>query len=257
MYTIPSERLDTTARVIRLGLTAGVQQMNAASASARDALRAGESQAQILALVSRRAALMGPMRTNLVAMLDAVALADALDLRPTIERFDARNDLVHITSALRYRCSPTTRTTAATTHPYRAVPPLGQYVQAMLADDLEPSLTRSPSRSIGRTEQCVRRLVNESVLDPRRCLVGFPHASGANVGRLSGLRATAPARQRTIRPGLSPAHPVSPRYARVSGAGILERTVPGEERVEPAAQALSERFWGRPAHARMVRSVRT
>jgi hypothetical protein len=199
VYWIPFERLNTTARVILLGLTPGFQQMAAAYAAARDALHAGESQAEMFAHVSRRAAFVGAMRTNLVAMLDAVGLADALDLGSTIEFFDARADLVHMTSALRYPVFANNENYSGRHPRVTRSTLLTHYVNTFLIPELRavPDALIVP---LGKsTEECVWPLVNESTLEQRRCLLGFPHPSGANVGRLSQLRANAPALRRTIR----------------------------------------------------------
>jgi hypothetical protein len=125
-------------------------------------------------------------------MLDAVGLADALDLRSTVELFGARDDLVHTTSALRYPVFANNKNYGGSHPPLSRSPLLTHYVQDLLA----PELTAIPDALIvplGKsTEQCVQWLVNESALDQRRCLFGFPHPSGANVGRVAQFRATRP-----------------------------------------------------------------
>ena len=65
-----------------------------------------------------------------------------------------------------------------------------------------------------RTAQCGQWLVNESALDQRRCVFGFPHPSGANVRRGAQFRANAPALQRMIkgwsrRPACNARYPAS------------------------------------------------
>jgi hypothetical protein len=50
-----------------------------------------------------------------------------------------------------------------------------------------------------RTAQLVQWLVNQSALDQRRCLFGFPHPSGANLGRVAQFRSDAPALQRMMK----------------------------------------------------------
>lgn len=98
----PFDHINIGARVVIVGITPGKQQAVNATASLRDGLRAGMSDADALRLAKHSASFSGPMRTNLVAMLDHLGFNSMLELDSCMELFTSRTDLVHFTSALRY-----------------------------------------------------------------------------------------------------------------------------------------------------------
>jgi len=75
----PFEHIQRTARVVIVGITPGAVQASNALIAAREGILAGRSHANVFAQAKTFASFSGPMRTNLVAMLDQIGLAQRLD----------------------------------------------------------------------------------------------------------------------------------------------------------------------------------
>src|SRR5690606_30860214 len=84
------------------GITPGFQQAILALAEANKQLRQGASPEAAKLAAKKTASFGGPMRSNLVRMLDYVGISQKLNVVTCSELFDKRADLVHYTSALRY-----------------------------------------------------------------------------------------------------------------------------------------------------------
>jgi hypothetical protein len=199
VYWIPFERLNPTASVVIAGLTPGYGQMLAAFTAARDAVREGLDTEEILAQVARAASFAGAMRTNMVWMLDAIGLANALEINSTAELFGDHDDLVHATSALRYPVFVAGKNYGGSNPPVHRSPLLTSYVRDLLGPELmavPQALIVSLGKAVGR---CIGDLVTDGRMAEGRCLLGFPHPSGANGSRLAQFRANEPGLKRGVR----------------------------------------------------------
>lgn len=98
----PFDYINRTARIVLLGMTPGTQQARNALLELRNHLIAGTPDEQALHKAKEFASFSGPIRNNLVAMLDHVGMSALLGLASCAELFTSRTDLVHFTSALRY-----------------------------------------------------------------------------------------------------------------------------------------------------------
>ncbi len=91
------------ARIILLGLTPGFAQLKLANEVARDATATGTVDwSDIGSRIRERAAFAGPMRVNLVAMLDKLDVHRELGLNTCDELFLPDVQIARTTSALRY-----------------------------------------------------------------------------------------------------------------------------------------------------------
>ena len=102
VYYAPLHGITANARVVIVGLTPGKQQMLKAFQAARTLLSEGWCPPRIFDEIRRRMAFAGPMRTNLITMLDKIGVAERLDLPTTAALFDDASGYLHSTSALRY-----------------------------------------------------------------------------------------------------------------------------------------------------------
>lgn len=98
----PFEHIQRSARVVIVGITPGAQQASNALVAARRKLLSGVEHASALAAAKVFASFSGPMRTNLVAMLDHIGVNRWLGVSSTATLWSADECLVHFTSALRY-----------------------------------------------------------------------------------------------------------------------------------------------------------
>ncbi len=158
--------------------------MGNALREARRALRRSPSAPEALAAAKVFASFSGPMRSNLVALLDGIGVHRLLGLASTASLWGADAGLVHFTSALRnpvfvdganYSGAPSMLTT----------PLLREQLQAGLADELAalPAALVVPLGS--KVAEAVEALGRQGVLDPARVLAGLPHPSGANAERIA------------------------------------------------------------------------
>ncbi|MGB3626838.1 MAG: hypothetical protein WA989_13470 [Henriciella sp.] len=107
------DHVTRTAKIVIVGITPGRQQMANALQECRRQLRSGAAADVALAAAKVHASFSGPMRANLVAMLDDIGVAQLLGLESTAALWGSASDLAHFTSALRYPVLSTERITPA------------------------------------------------------------------------------------------------------------------------------------------------
>ena len=103
VYFAPFDWVNREAKVILVGLTPGVHQAHIALATAAHHLRAGATINEALSKASRAASFAGPMRANMVKMLDGIDLPRHLWIQSASQLFGDRSDLLATTSVI---CHP-------------------------------------------------------------------------------------------------------------------------------------------------------
>ncbi len=102
VFYAPFDHVTTSARIVLVGITPGRTQAVEAIAVARRALLDGTPHDQAAAAAKVAASFSGPLRKNLVEILDHVGVADRLNIPTTGALWSSHAHLVHFTSALRY-----------------------------------------------------------------------------------------------------------------------------------------------------------
>lgn len=183
-YYAPFEHVNTSARIVLVGITPGLHQAKVALNELRAHLRAGRGDNEALRLAKETASFSGPMRNSLTEMLDSVGVHYALGLRNCADLFGEASGLVHYTSALRnpvlaggqnYTGNPAILRT-----PY-----LKSMADQWLADEVRllPDALWIP---LGKEPTAVLRdFVHRGLLNSDRLLDGLPHPSGANAERIA------------------------------------------------------------------------
>jgi len=180
----PFDHVTTNARVVIVGITPGAQQATNALLSARAGVLAGRSDVETLAAAKVFASFSGPMRSNLVAMLDHIGLSARIGVGSCASLWGADSARVHFTSALRYPVflgganysgqpsMTSTPTLRAVLHEYLAAEAktLGQAVWVPLGS---------------RAAEGVREMVRIGRASAAQVLEGLPHPSGANAERIA------------------------------------------------------------------------
>lgn len=165
--------------------TPGAQQADAAIGEARRALREGLPDAEVIARAKNYASFVGPMRANLIAMLDATGLARALGLVSCASLWGRDADLVHFASALRYpvfldgknysgRSPEMTRSAFLREHLMRHTAEELATVPDALVLPLGPAVASA----------CAW-LVQQGLLEASRVASGLPHPSPASNERIA------------------------------------------------------------------------
>lgn len=116
-------------------------------------------------------------------MLDDVGLPQCLGIRSSAELFAQEQGLVHMTSVIRYPVFVGANEYANYTGhgpPLMNHPTLRSFIVDYLAPELA-SLQKTLVVPLGKcVEEALQYLIVAGMLDQKRCLIGFPHPSGAN-----------------------------------------------------------------------------
>jgi len=179
----PFEHINTSARLVICGITPGWQQADKALCAARDALRAGQSDADAVRSAKNIGSFAGVMRTNLTRMLNHIGMQGHLGLDCCGDVFGHRNDLVHYTSALRYPVFKDGKdysgSGAMVSDPY-----LWDQSSQMLGEEIA-ALGGTLWLPLGSAAiKVFEKLVRQSTIREESVLFGMPHASGANAERI-------------------------------------------------------------------------
>jgi hypothetical protein len=179
----PFDHIERSARIIILGITPGKQQAANALVELRRQLLMGNSHEEALMSAKTFASFWGPMRANLIALLDYVGVADLVGCSSS-STFWAAGGAAHFTSALRYPVFVAGKNYAGNPSLSRT-PFLLRFVKEYLAEEsaaLPDALwvPLGPAASEG-----VKYLIELGLVDAGRVLLGLPHPSGANGERIA------------------------------------------------------------------------
>ena len=184
VFYIPFDYVQPEAKLALIGITPGWTQMELAFRTASQGLRAGRTLERVFFEVDQAASFAGSMRTNLINMLDELGIGPILGLKTSEQLFAEHNALMHTTSAIRY---PTFIKGCGETYNYTGYSPrilqhaqLKAYVESLLTEELE-RVAQSLIVPLGKSvSEVLEFLVQKGHVNPARCLLGFPHPSGAN-----------------------------------------------------------------------------
>jgi hypothetical protein len=180
----PFDHIEQSAELAIVGLTPGRTQAANALESLSISLKKGTAIDVALSDAKRTASFSGPMRSNLLAMLDAVGVPAAYNRSEAAEFFAAGSKLVHFTSALRYPVYINGENYSGSPAPM-SQPILRSMIETHLAEEVTalPNAIWIPLG--GHAEAALLHLANMGRLDRSRVLAGLPHPSGANAERIA------------------------------------------------------------------------
>lgn len=183
-FYAPFDYINTQAKITICGITPGFSQATKALEEARRLLCAGASIEEAKRKAKETASFAGGMRTNLVAMLDAIGLHHLLRLDSCARLFDTHTDLVHYTSALRY---PVFINGAN----YNGVPSmlrsatLRMQVDSYLAEEVRALPGNCLYIPLGpKVGEAFEHLQHQGLIMADQVLAGLPHPSPASVERI-------------------------------------------------------------------------
>jgi hypothetical protein len=179
----PFDWVNRAARVVVVGITPGTHSMLAAFGAARAALQAGKTLEES-ARLAKQTGSFSNMRSLIAAMLDELEVHKVLGIETTLHLFGGRDaGLLHATSCVRYPVlykHQAKQNYTGHSPPLMKYAPFVAYVDSMLASELQ-SVPEALIVPCGKAaSQALEHLGAKGKLDLRRCLMGFPHASGAN-----------------------------------------------------------------------------
>jgi hypothetical protein len=188
IYYCPFDWHNHSARVIIFGITPGFMQMELACRGARHAIAQGKTADEVCFAAKTHGSFAGPMRGNLVRMLDDIGLADLLDIDSSADLFAEKRALLHTASAIRYPVFKGATNYTGQSPRIIKSPLLMRIARTVLAQELT-SVPDAVIVPLGKSvEEVLEVLTSEKLIDSRRWLAGFPHPSGANGHRLRIFR---------------------------------------------------------------------
>jgi hypothetical protein len=192
IYYAPFDYVNENAKLILIGITPGWTQVEIAYRFAKWGLQQGMSPREVCAYAKQQASFAGPMRKNLIDMLDGLELPKFLGIASSTLLFSQHRDWLHTTSAIRYPVFVDGQNYTGHRPKLLKTPVLRGYVKEVLATELG-LISDALIIPLGKcVSGALRMLIDEEALDSRRCLLDFPHPSGAN-----GHRAKQYARMRS------------------------------------------------------------
>jgi hypothetical protein len=199
----PFDYVEQNARLVVVGITPGrVQAENAISAAGR-AINRGCTPAEAMREAKLAGSFSGPLRENLVAMLDHVGLHRAVRIGSCAELFRPAFRDVHFTSALRYPVFVDAKNYSGNPDMLRT-PLLREAVDLWLAAEAR-SLSHAFWLPLGPKPQvALDYLADAGILAREKLLSGLPHPSGANAERISYVLERKPRSQLSVKTSPEP-----------------------------------------------------
>ncbi|MFC1465419.1 MAG: uracil-DNA glycosylase family protein [Candidatus Brachytrichaceae bacterium NZ_4S206] len=204
IYYAPFDYVNENAKIVLVGITPGWTQMEIGYRAARQGLQLGMSPREVCAYAKRQASFAGSMRKNLINMLDGLELPENLGIKSSELLFSDYRDLLHTTSAIRYPVFVNRQNYTGHRPELLSTPVLRKYVEEVLAAELRLA-SSALIVPLGKSVSAVLRiLIDNGLLDSGRCLLGFPHPSGANGHRAKQFASMQPDLKRTIKAWFKP-----------------------------------------------------
>ncbi|MGE7602571.1 uracil-DNA glycosylase family protein [Peribacillus sp. NPDC097675] len=180
IYYAPFEYVNERAKVVIVGITPGLHQMKKSFSTVIETKDQLNSEEDILHEVKKRSSFEGPMRKNLVKMLDELGLHEYLGLSSTIELFDEANSLVHTGSVLNYPVFYQGKNYSGTTPDILKTELLRKHIMEGFATEIS-NMDQPLIIPLGvNVSKVLTYLAKEKYLDSGNLLLGFPHPSGGN-----------------------------------------------------------------------------
>lgn len=184
IYYAPFEYVNERAKVVIVGITPGLHQMKQSFLTVLNEKNQIDSEEEILHQVKNNSSFEGPMRKNLVQMLDQLGLNEYLGLSSTIELFNEASHLVHTTSVIPYPVFYNGKNFSGSTPNILKTETLKKYVIEYFAKEMS-NLDNPLIIPLGvNVSNVLHYLADNQFLDSNCLLSGFPHPSGGNGHRL-------------------------------------------------------------------------
>jgi hypothetical protein len=179
VYYAPFHYMNRKARVVLIGLTPGWTQMERAFWAAKEGLTRNLDGEDLFRWISSTGSFSGPMRTLLIGMLDGIGLDRCLEVASCAELFSQANHLVHFTSAISAPVFKDGKNYTGNPSPLK-VGTLRKFIINNLGQELRllPDAVVVPLGKVAG--EAVKFLESQRLIAFDRCLMDFPHPSGAN-----------------------------------------------------------------------------
>ena len=168
------------AQVVIAGITPGLHQMKKSYSTVLDFKGQESDDEMILHEVKKNSSFEGPMRKNLITMLDEIQFHKYLGLSSCSELFAEASTLVHTTSVITYPVFHKGKNYSGSTPNILKTELLRDYILQGFAREMG-SLKNPLIIPLGvNVEKVLEFLAASNRFSPESILRGFPHPSGGN-----------------------------------------------------------------------------
>ncbi len=181
----PFDAVNTQAKIVIVGICLGQLQWKNALETVKQAIVRGDNDQTALIQAKRAGAFSGPMRANLIKILDHVGLQSKFGINSTAQLFDIANDTVHMTSVLKHCILSKGKNYSGTSPNMLKNTFLKQHIDTYFVSELAmlpPALYIPMGKSV---TEVLYALSSLGYLSSEQILDGFPHPSGANAERIA------------------------------------------------------------------------
>lgn len=182
-YT-PFDAVNTDAKVVFVGICPGQQQWRNALLAAQNAMKQGFDASDTLKHAKMAGAFSGPIRSNLVQILDHLGLQEKLGITSAQQLFDEQHAMVHMTSVLRQCILNKGKNYSGASPNMLKNEFLRQHIETYFLAEISllPNAVYIPfGACVVEALYAISRL---GYLSEAQILDGFPHPSGANAERI-------------------------------------------------------------------------
>ena len=189
-YATHNEYINPKAKVLIVGITPGFIQMNIAISTARKELESSDNIEDIQYKCKVAGRFSGPLRKNIISMLNDIKLNEFLNINDCSELFGDKDYLMHTVSLVPYPVFVKKQNYTGHTPKLLKSDFLMKYIYDNFIDEInkidnfEDVLLIPLGRAV---EELLCKLKDENIIKENQILMGFPHPSGANVNRLVQL----------------------------------------------------------------------
>lgn len=183
IHYIPFDYVNPKAKVMLVGITPGFTQLFDALSEAKKQLLSGADNESVLIAAKKTGAFSGPLRKNLIELLDHVAINKWLGIKSCESLFNSDSHLVQTTSVLRYPVF-------VDGERYNGKPNLIKHpmLQSHLKDHFATEVQMLKDAIViplgPVATDALQYLVKQGLVDDKRVLTGLPHPSGSNIERI-------------------------------------------------------------------------
>lgn len=183
-YYAPFDYVNKNAKLVIVGITPGSNQAHQALTTMRTLLNAGVSIDNALEQAKSVASFSGPLRKNLVEMLNHIRLNEFLGVDDCNDLFLQKNSQVHFTSILRYPVLkgmvPLSSCKGILNNPL-----LSDMIEKYFINEVK-ALPNAIYLPLGNgVSEILHVLVGKNLINSDQILDGLTHPSGANNERIS------------------------------------------------------------------------
>lgn len=188
MYYSPhNEFINDQAKLIIVGITPGWHQMKVAFDQVKYCLDLKQhlTLEQMLEQAKMAASFAGPMRENLISMLDQINIPQVLHVPDSASLFGVNRHLIHTTSVIKYPVFSQNKNYTGHKPKVKQSPLLTKYAYEDFVDELNQIKNSTLVIPLGKmVEEVLQHILKSGNLTRHEYLFGFPHPSGANGHRI-------------------------------------------------------------------------